>query len=48
MKRKKRKFITGRERLRQLIEEATVDCYDEEEQISGILTSVGFASCYLR
>ncbi len=40
MKRKKRKFITDRERLRQLIEKATVDCYGEDEQRSGVLTSV--------
>ncbi|MBI2950821.1 hypothetical protein HYY27_01935 [bacterium] len=40
VKKKKRKFITDPERLRQLIEEATVDCYGEEEQISGVLTSV--------
>jgi hypothetical protein len=29
-----------RERLRALIEEATVDCYGEEEQLQGLLTMV--------
>ncbi len=31
---------TKKERLRELIEEATVDCYGEEEQHSGLLTMV--------
>jgi hypothetical protein len=31
---------TSRERLEELLEEATVDCYDEDEQHSGILTMV--------
>ncbi len=29
------------ERLQELIDEATVDCYDEEEQFWGILTILG-------
>jgi len=30
-----------RNRLEKLIEEATIDCYDEEEQHSGLLTMIG-------
>jgi hypothetical protein len=39
-KKKTSKFKTDPERLRELIEEATVDCYDEEEQRTGILTMI--------
>ena len=35
-----RSFRTDPERLEELIEEATVDCYDEEEQHSGLLTMI--------
>lgn len=28
-------------RVKELLEEATVDCYDEEEEFSGVLTSLG-------
>ncbi len=35
-----RSFRTDPERLEKLIEEATVDCYDEEEQHSGLLTMI--------
>ena len=35
-----RPFRTDPERLEELIEEATVDCYDEEEQHSGLLTMI--------
>lgn len=31
---------TSRKRLEALIEEATVDCYDEDEQHSGLLTMI--------
>jgi hypothetical protein len=33
-------FRTDPERLEKLIEAATVDCYDEEEQHSGLLTMI--------
>ncbi len=33
-------FRTDPKRLEELIEEATVDCYDEEEQHSGLLTMI--------
>jgi hypothetical protein len=36
----KRKSNKERERLRALIEEATVDCYNEEEEHTGFLTMV--------
>lgn len=36
----KRKPITDPERLNELIEEATVDAYDEEEQHTGLLTMI--------
>ena len=36
----RRSFRTDPERLEELIEEATVDCYDEEEQHSGLLTMI--------
>ena len=36
-----RSFRTDPERLEELIDEATVDCYDEEEQHSGLLTMIG-------
>jgi hypothetical protein len=35
-----RKPITDLKRLQELIEEATVDAYDEEEQHSGLLTMI--------
>ncbi len=31
---------TDRERLQALIEEATVDCYDDEEQLMGLCTMI--------
>jgi len=34
-------FRTDPERLEELIEEATIDCYDEDEQHSGLLTMIG-------
>ena len=34
-------FRTDPKRLEELIEEATVDCYDEEEQHTGLLTMIG-------
>ena len=34
-------FRTDPERLEELIEEATIDCYDENEQHSGLLTIIG-------
>lgn len=37
---KKRVLDKNRERLRELIEEATVDCYGEDEQHSGLLTMI--------
>ena len=36
----KKKPQTGPERLRELIEEATVDCYGEDEQLMGLVTMV--------
>jgi hypothetical protein len=36
MGKKKKKTTTDPERLRELIEEATVDCYNEEEQYEGV------------
>ncbi len=33
--------MNDEERLQALIDEATVDCYDEEEQFWGILTALG-------
>lgn len=33
-------FRTDPERLNELIEEATIDCYDEDEQHSGLLTMI--------
>jgi len=36
----KRKNDKDRERLRALIEEATVDCYGEDEQHSGLVTMI--------
>ena len=36
----RRSFRTEPERPEELIEEATVDCYDEEEQHSGLLTMI--------
>ena len=30
----------GKERLRELIEEATIDCYNEEEQQVGFMTAI--------
>jgi hypothetical protein len=35
-----RSFRTDPERLEALVEEATVDCYDEYEQHSGLLTMI--------
>jgi len=35
-----RKHAKDIERLRELIEEATVDCYNEEEQEQGLLTMI--------
>ena len=35
-----REFITPIETLKELIEEGTVDCYDEHEQQSGMVISV--------
>jgi hypothetical protein len=32
--------MISEERLQQLLEEATVDCYDEEEEFAGVLISV--------
>ncbi|MCP4418266.1 MAG: hypothetical protein GY805_16715 [Chloroflexi bacterium] len=32
--------MSNEERLRELVDEATVDCYDEEEQFWGILTAL--------
>jgi hypothetical protein len=37
---KKRQPRSNRERLRELIEEATVDCYGEDEQHTGLLTMI--------
>lgn len=34
-------FRTDPKRLEELIEEATIDCYDEDEQHSGLLTMIG-------
>lgn len=36
----KRKSDKDRQRLRALIDEATIDCYGEEEQHSGLLTMI--------
>ena len=36
----KRTFRTSEERLEELIEEATVDAYDDEEQMTGLWTCV--------
>ena len=36
----KKRSAKDRERLRALIEEATVDCYNEEEQEIGLLTMI--------
>ena len=36
----RRSLRTDPERLKELIEEATVDCYGEEEQHSGLLTMI--------
>lgn len=33
-------FRTDPERLEELIEEATIDCYNEDEQHSGLLTTI--------
>ncbi len=33
--------MSNEERLRELIDEATVDCYDEEEQFGGMITALG-------
>ncbi len=30
----------SKQRLEQLIEEATVDCYDDEEQVTGLFTMI--------
>ncbi len=35
--------MSNEERLRELVDEATVDCYDEEEQFWGMLTALGDA-----
>ena len=35
------KQFPGEERLRELVAEATVDCYGEEEQFWGMLTAIG-------
>ena len=34
-------FRTDPERLEALIEEATIDCYNEDEQHSGLMTMIG-------
>ena len=39
-KRKSPRSKTDRARLRELIEEATVDCYGEDEQHTGLLTMI--------
>lgn len=39
-KRKSSRPKTDRARLRELIEEATVDCYGEDEQHTGLLTMI--------
>jgi hypothetical protein len=39
-RKQKKKPQTGPERLRELIEEATVDCYGEDEQLMGLVTVV--------
>jgi hypothetical protein len=36
----KRKAEKDKDRLRGLIEEATMDCYDEEEQLTGLATMI--------
>ena len=36
----KRSPESERKRLRELIEEATVDCYGEEEELTGLLTMI--------
>ena len=36
----KQKPESERKRLRELIEEATVDCYGEEEELTGLLTMI--------
>jgi hypothetical protein len=36
----KKRSAKDRERLRELIEEATVDCYDEDEQETGLLSMI--------
>jgi len=33
--------MSNEERLRELVAEATIDCYDEEEQFWGMLTALG-------
>ncbi len=38
---KQRKPVTDPERLQELIEEATVDAYGEDEQHTGLLTMIG-------
>ena len=35
--------MSNEERLRELVDEATVDCYDEEEQFWGMLATLGDA-----
>lgn len=35
-----RASVASTQRLRELIEEATVDCYDEEEQATGLFTMI--------
>ena len=39
-KTKKTQATYSKEQLQRLIQEATVDCYDEEEQVMGLLTMV--------
>jgi hypothetical protein len=36
----KQRAESDRQRLRELIEEATIDCYDEEEELSGLWTMI--------
>ena len=36
----KRKVVKDRERLQALIEEATVDCYGEDEELTGLWTMI--------
>jgi hypothetical protein len=39
-RKQKKQPETDRERLRELIEEATVDCYGEDEQLMGMMVTV--------